>query len=592
MVFFRILNLAGPDRSRMFRSIIFKVIESFFAVAPLVIAYLAVAALMGDRSAQSILVFPMDSSEGIFLVAGLLLASYALQWLFFLLNSRDSYGAGQRIAARLRLRIAKHLTRLPMTYFRKNDSGELAHVLMQDVMAIEQVPGLVLPRLVVALTLPVIAFVATFVLDWRMGLALVAGLPLALPALVWGHRGLKQAAADHGRSAARMNSRLIEFIRGIAVIKSFGLAADRGGQCIRAVDDFRDASKAITYKFVLPTIFFPACLAIGCGAGLAIGAHFLLTGSLDPAAYLLFFLIGLRLYGPLVDLMDFSALIRQMETAMERVTDILKQDPEAIPETDCLPSDYDVVFSGVSFKYAVETAGGLDGVSFTCGKNRMLALVGATGAGKSTVARLLSGQYAPDAGRITIGGMEIRDLSRSTLNKLVSIVSQDVFLFTESVRDNIRLGRADATDEQIIEAAKAARCHDFIMSLESGYDTILENGGAQLSGGERQRIALARAFLQDSKILVLDEVTSALDVENEHLVQEALTELVQNRTVIVIAHRLWTVRHADEILVLDGGRIVESGYHDQLVKAGGRYYTLWQYLENAPGWSGRRSKAA
>jgi ABC-type multidrug transport system fused ATPase/permease subunit len=599
MILFEFLDLAGPERPAMIRSVLFKVIDSAFSAVPLGIAYLATAAVLGDSRAQSLLPFPIDTAPGILAVAGLLLAAYALQWCFFLLSSLDGYKASYRMTSRLRIQLADHLRKLPMGYFHRMEPGGLAHIVMQDVLAIEQVAGLVLPRLVSAVTLAVVAVIATFALDWRMGAAMSLGLVLGIPALVLGHRALRKATLEHGESQARLNSRLLEFIRGIAVIKAYGLSQDQEGLCRRAVADFCAASKHLTWKFVVPAILFPTLLLIGAVAVLMSGAHFLIAGSMAPAAYLLFFLVNLRLIGPLSELMDFSALGQQMQNAVTRVGGILNTPGESETGTAALPARHDIVFSDVSFDYDPdaqldegELAAGLHGVSFQIAQNTITALVGETGAGKTTIARLLTRLYAPSRGQITIGGTDIATLSPAQVNRLVSFVSQHVFLFSETVRDNIRLGRAEATDDDIIAAAQAARCHEFIAAMPQGYDTLLQGGGADLSGGERQRISLARAFLQNSRIIVLDEVTSALDVENERLVQEALTELVKNRTVIVIAHRLWTIRTADQILMLDHGRIVEHGTHAVLAGANGRYQNFWNQLQNAPGWRGARSASA
>jgi ABC-type multidrug transport system fused ATPase/permease subunit len=601
MGFFRVLALAGPTERRMLqRAIAFKILESLFAAAPLGIAYLVAAALLGDPRAAAWLPGEGGSALRIAGVAGLLAACLGLQFLFCYLTNLEGYTAGYRLSADLRIRVADHLRRLPMSFYDRREPGELAHVLMQDVMAVEMIPGTVLPRLVAALTLPAIGLAVALWWDWRLGLALVLALPLALPALLWGYRTLRRTTAEQAAALIELNARLIEFIRGIAVIRAFGLTGDRQGRVAAAVDRFRATAKALVAGFVAPTILYPVLLGLGPVAVLAGGAWLVQSGELSLAAWLLLVLLGLRLFGALGELLDFSALVLQMDNALGRITALLDEPAAGQAAGAVAPEGFAIAFEDVRFDYRAVPAGdglgeialrpeperiaALEGVSLAVPERSMVALVGHSGAGKTTLVRLLQRHWQPQGGRITIGGADLAAWPDDRLQGLISVVSQRITLFTETVRDNIRLGRTDADEDAVVAAAKAARCHDFILGLPEGYDTVLANGGALLSGGERQRLALARAFLQDSRIIILDEVTSALDVENERLVQAALDDLLRDRTVIIIAHRLWTVRRADQILVLEGGRIVERGGHDALIAQGGAYQRLWQDLADAPGW--------
>lgn len=599
MVLFRILDISGVERGSMVRSIVLKILESAVSALPIGVACVVVTALMrGDGMVEG-LPYPVDTAPAILSVVGILVGLYVLQWVLCHYGSVRGYCAGYRMTADIRIRLAEKLPTLPASWFRERDSGELAHILMQDMATVEHVPGLIIPRLVAALTLPVLALAVLAALDIRLGLALFFGIALSLPVLVLGHRALRQATQAYSQAQAVLNARLIEFIRGIAVIKSLGLAGDEGSRCHQAISSFCDRSRALTWSFVRPTILFPLVLVLGCILVLAGGAHFVIAGTLDPVVWPVFFLVSLRLLGPLSDLMEFSALIRHMEAAMERISMVLEAHPDTVSGPDRPVAVTEIAFRDVGFSYvgairdhACDGPGQVSNLNFVIPANTVTAVVGATGAGKSTLARLLARQHPPQEGRITIGGIDLASIPDEQLHRLVGVVSQTVMLFTETVADNIRLGRADASDEDVVRAARAARCHDFITRLPDGYSTILSGAGAALSGGERQRIALARAFLKDSPVLVLDEVTSALDVENERLVQDALGELVRNRTVLVIAHRLWTVRHANQILVMDRGQIVEYGPHATLMNNGGLYSDLWSSLLSAPGWHGASLNAA
>jgi ABC-type multidrug transport system fused ATPase/permease subunit len=606
---FRVLALASPaERALLRRAILCKLAEGLLAIGPLLVAYLTAAALLGDPRAAAWLPGAADSGMRMLGITALLVLCGAGQLLFCYLANAQGYAAGYRLAADLRSRLVAHLRRLPMSVLDRREPGGLAHVLMQDVRAIEMIPGTVLPRFVAALALPAAMLALACALDWRMALLLGMGLLLALPALLLGQRGLRHATKAQAGALAALNARLIEFVRGIVVIKAFGLTGQRRTHVAGAAAGFRDTAKALTASFVRPMIAVPSLLGLGPILVMIIGSQLAGAGALPAADWLFLCLIGLRLVACLSEVLDSSAMALQANDALDRIEAVLAEPAARIAQPAlALPSTGEIVFEQVTFDYRAVPANArlaevgpgsdpaavpaLRKVDLRLPARGMVALVGRSGAGKSTVVRLLQRHWQPQSGRITIGGVDLQAWPEAALRQMVGIVAQRTLLFTLPVCENIRLGRPDAGDAEVVAAAKAARCHDLILRLPEGYDTVLANGGAMLSGGERQRLALARTILQRSPIIILDEATTALDVENERLVQAALDDLMRDRLVLVIAHRLWTVRRADQILVLEAGRIVEGGRHVELIAAGGAYHSLWQDLAEAPGWRGSAGHA-
>ncbi|TDR95024.1 ABC transporter ATP-binding protein [Enterovirga rhinocerotis] len=581
----RLLRLAREERRALVGAVLCRVLEGIFASLPLGIIVIALLPVLDPaNAAPAWLRGPLPdllSGPGAPLWALLfMLLAALLQGLAAYAAAELGYGAGYRLTARLRARLLEHLARLPLGTLRQRDTGDLTTVVMQDVTALEIVPGLLLPRVVAAMTLPALGVGAALAIAPFFGLLLAASLALATLVLLICQRGLRRTSEERSAATAELNVRLLEFVRGIAVVKAFGLASGRLGRLEEALAASRDSGRALTMRFVLPMIGVPAILALGTALLLVLVAVRLPGGELGAPEALLLVLVALRLFAPLVETVEFFAMLRQMEAALGRVETVLALRP--MPHGEAEPAGSRIVFDDVSFGHGERAV--LHGVSFAAEPGTITALVGETGAGKTTIARLLTREWDPQSGRISIGGVDLRDLSPETIAALIGVVSQSVVLFSLSVRENLRLARPDATEEAMWDALRRARCEDVVRHMPQALDTVLENAGAALSGGERQRLAIARLFLKDSPIIVLDEATASLDVENERQVQEALQELGRGRTVLVIAHRLWTVRDAAQVVVLGDGRILEQGSPAVLRDRPGPYRTLSEALNTAPGW--------
>ncbi|MBR0649830.1 ABC transporter ATP-binding protein [Roseomonas terrae] len=576
----QLLRVAGEEGPAIRRAILWRLAENLCLVLPMAMIFAALLPVL-DPARQRLPEWLSGPLAPLWI--GLLLLVAYLGQGFCANRAADlGYGAGYRLTARLRARLVDHLARLPVGYLRGRDTGDVTAVLMQDVTAIEIMPGLLLPRFVAAATLPLLGIAAAFAVEPMAGLVLSGALALALLILAACQRMLRGASERRSAAMAKLNGRLLEFVRGIQVVRAFNLATGRLREMDAALAAARDSGRDITMRFVVPASAAPVALALGTGLLLALVSERLVAGSLSAAGALLLLLVAVRLFAPLAEAVDFSAMVRQMEVAIDRVDAILAVPLMAAPNDASLPPDATIRFEDVVFGYGATPV--LRGVSFTAEAGAVTAIVGATGAGKTTIARLLAREWDPEAGRITIGGVDLRDLPAARIAELIGVVSQSIVHFSLSLRDNLRIGRPDATEAEMRDALRAARCEDLLARLPEGLDTVLQNAGAALSGGERQRLALARLFLKDSPIVVLDEATSSLDVENERLVQEALAELTRGRTVLVIAHRLWTVRGAAKIVVLEHGTLREQGSHEALRAGGGAYAQLWAALRQAPGW--------
>lgn len=509
-------------------------------------------------------------------MAALLVATFIVE--HFAINA--SFSDGYKVSAESRSRLAEHIRRLPLGVLDEEGQSRLTNTLMSDIAVTERGMTHVLPQVASGIAIVVIACAALACVDWRLAVASLFGLPLSV-AIVAAGRGLRRRR-DERLTAARVEvaSSLQDFFYGIEPVKTSGEAAPVIKRVRSACAAYRDA--CIAQERVTGALNHLSGIALKAGLPvMLVAAAVFMEAGLDLLVIVLFLMVGTRMYDPLSAAVMNWAELEASARAGNRILEVLEQKP--------LPGDgkiagSDLSVKGVDFAYPGSRSTALEGVSVLARTGSRIAVVGPSGSGKSTLLKLAARFYDPTRGTVELGGADISQASPESYYENVSMVFQDVYLFRDTVENNIRYGREGATHEEVVAAAKKARCHEFIEALPKGYQTLVGERGSTLSGGERQRIAIARAILKDAPVVLLDEATSALDPINEREVQKALGALLDGRTVVMVAHGLRSIRGADEIAVLDRGRVVERGTHERLMAEEGLYANLYRLQEDSAIW--------
>jgi len=568
-------RLAGRKDARLRRGLLIAFGEAVATAAPYALVLLFVRAAL-DRRLTLELTWLTTGGILIAVVLRMALAQRAMSNIFI---------AAHSLMGRARIRAADHLRRLPMGFFTRNRSGDLAGVLTTDIAFVEDVWSHIIGIFAASFALPMLVGIGLCFLDLRLGLVVLAMLPIALAVLAATTPIFIRQIGSVLEAAADVNARVVEYAQGIAVLRAFGRHGEVYQRFVRAMERLRDALiRAEVLPSPLLSVF--GFIVEGNFALVAyVGSALVLDGSLQPRTLLIFLIVTAGVTRQVAELSVALLMLRGSQRSLERVDQLLVEAPLREPVA---PADeatrFDVEVDGVSFAYEDEPV--LDGVSVTFPERSLTAIVGVSGSGKSTLAHLVARLWdiPPGKGAIRIGGVDIRDIPFEDLHRHIAMVFQDVVLFSGTVLENLRVGRPDASREDVIRAAEAAQAHDFICALPNGYDTELGEGGGSLSGGERQRLSIARAILKDAPIVLLDEATASVDASAEAEIQRAIDGLVRDKTVVIIAHRLRTVRRAHRIVALDRGHVAEVGAHDELMARDGLYAALWREQERASGW--------
>lgn len=558
-----LMTFIRPHRSGFALSVVLAIIS----VASGLVPYFAVAEIVN-------LLISGEMDFSVYLQWGLIgLIAYFARSVFHGLSTRCSHEATFRVLSEMRRTIAEKLTRVPMGYLTATPSGRLKTTMVERIEQMEVPLAHIIPEMTANLLVPVALVVYLFVLDWRMALASLATIPLGMLCYMAQMKEYPKKYAAVMQANKHMNATTVEYVGGIEVIKAFNQSAasyekftDAVRQNTRLMLEWMKSTQG--YSALMMTLWPAVLIAV-----LPVGCLLYQNGSLSASDFITIAILSLGIIGPLVAAIFLTDDFSKIATITGEIAAVLEEPELDRPKAQKKLEGHDISLRDVHFAYKDVQV--LNGVSLDIKAGMRTALVGPSGSGKSTIAKLIASYWDVSSGRITIGGIDVKTLPPEQVMDLIGYGSQDNFLFNVSVRENIRMGRPEATDEDVEAVAKAAGCHDFIMSLTHGYDTIVGGAGGHLSGGERQRVAIARAMMKNAPIVILDEATSYTDPENEAILQESIGRLTRGKTLIVIAHRLSTITEADQIAVVDDGRIVAVGKHAELVQRCPLYAQMW-----------------
>lgn len=572
-IFRRFFDFCGEINKRKFtKSIFLGVLKALFEALKIpAIAVTLHGVLSGNLTVQHIL---LSFGIMLFSIAGNVFANYRST----MLQCEAGYGT----CADKRIEIAEHLKYLPMGYFNQNSLGYITSVATNSMEALADVATRVVMMVTQGILTTAVVTLMILSFDLRIGGIAVIGVFLFFAVNGCLQKKAKTVAPVKDASDRKLVEKVLEYIQGIAEVRSYNLTGEKSKALNQAIDENTAANIKLEITFV-PIMFIQSLTAKIIGVVIAaVSVAFCLNGSMELLNTVVMIIAAFILFGALDSAGSYSALLRNVDLNVSKAQSVLDIPTMDIDGQDITPTSYDIDVENVEFSYDKRKT--IDGISVHIPQKTATAIVGPSGGGKTTLCHLIARFWDVDKGCVSLGGVDVKEYSMDSLMRNFSFVFQSVYLFQDTIANNIRFGQPDAPMEKVIEAAKKACCHDFIMALPDGYETIIGEGGASLSGGEKQRISIARAIMKDAPIIILDEATANVDPESEQELTAAIEALTKEKTILMIAHRLKTVRHADNILVIDGGKIVQSGTHDELMHQGGIYRRFVESRELAVGW--------
>ena len=579
----RLIEIAGTKRRLLIGAMLLAVITAIVQFVPIIAVYNILIELAEHALDPSLI-----DKAYIWLWSYIALGAFFAFGVLTFASLMLSHIAAFNILYEIRMQLAQKMVRLPLGFFSRRASGELKKIMSDDVERIELFIAHHIPDIVTALLFPLILVSYMFAVDWRLAIVVLAVLAMAFYVMgrIYTGKKIREVSKRYVETLGRMNASIVEYIRGIQVVKTFTESTNAYRKLNDDIKEYRKFANEVNVQYQPTYVGFLTILSSALLFIIPV-AVWLLVGSASYATFvpvlLMFLFFGVAVFFPVLKLLWIGSFLNQNNMGVQKIDDILYMDEIEEPDIPRHPKDASVEFRNVSFAY--DTTPILKAISFISHPGTITALVGPSGAGKSTVAMLTARFCDVQSGEILIGGVPVKEISTSVLMDNVAFVFQDNMLFFDTIEENIRMGNKTAIFEEVARAACAAQCHEFIESLPNGYQTLVGEGGIYLSGGEAQRIALARAILKDSPIILLDEATAFADPENEGKILEAFSHLIKGKTVLVIAHRLSTITNADRILYIDKGVIAEEGTHEELLVIQGQYAHMWKTYNRAKRWT-------
>ena len=574
----RIIDWCGEFKGKLYLGFVMTFFSHIFTAMPLALAAYTIGKLIEAQQSGS----AFDTSwiwKSILIQVILVFFRFLFDYFRARLQEPISY----QLTARDRLAVGDALKRVSLGYFQQVSTGNILSSITTGLSTLENMGIRMIDNFVGGYLNFLVIFVCLAVCSPLTALIALAAAALSLCFMLIISHYSRINAPIEAQANKDMTGAVIEYARGLSVVKSFGKAGASMDSVTQAIDDSKNIHLKIEWGYIPGNALH--LLALKCGSvGLALAASLMcLAGRMDLSMMLIFVFFSFSIFASLEPISDSAHTLGVIDDAMDQLDALKGENFIDADGKDIRLDRYDIAFSHVDFGYDSRTV--LKDVSFQIPEKTSTAIVGPSGSGKTTICSLIARFYDPQAGSITVGGHDLREFTCDSLLTNISMVFQNVYLFNDTIRANICFGKPDATEAEMIAAAKKARCHDFIMALPQGYDTVVGEGGGTLSGGEKQRISIARAILKNAPIIILDEATASIDPENEHLIQQAISELTKGKTIITIAHRLATIQNADQILVVDDGRIAEAGTHEELIRQDGVYKHFTEIREKAEGWN-------
>lgn len=571
----RMQKIAGDEAPALRASINSAAISSVFQGLAFASIFPLITVLLAD---------PLDMNQVWFWV-GVFAALSFMDWIFRW-HSHD-FGHSEKmpnITHDLRVKLGEQLRRMPLQTLYQSRTGGMATVVAGNVDEVITPMGNIAEMFVRSMVVPIVVVIATFFISWELAVAMMLIFPMAIPIYRWRRKFVGKFVRQLGEAHAETSAEIVEYAQGLPVLRAANATGGKAERLQSALKHLQDIQVKAQMGGLLPNFILWTLIEGGIVVVLALGVYLILGDSLTIAALAALLIMAVRLSESVAILTNVTAAIDLMEAGFEKIEEMFAIKPLDQKQPEAQPQKFDITFDNLTFGYEAGEKPELENISITLPERSMTALVGPSGSGKTTLTRMIMRYADAQQGSVSIGGVDVRSIPQDELMQHISVVFQDVYLFDDSIIANIRMGKPDATDEEVEVAARAANCHEFITRLPEGYQTTVGDIGGTLSGGERQRISIARAILKDAPIVMLDEPTAALDTESELAVQKAIDTLVENRTVIVIAHRLSTIVGADQILVLEDGKLVQAGKHDDLINENGRYQSMWQAQQQVKNW--------